>query len=346
MSVNPYTLSFGKEPTKVLPRFSQMQEVLDNFEAEPPSQQVYMITGMRGSGKTVLMTEIVHHIRKNEQWVTVELNPARDLLTGLAAKLYNHSSIKRLFSDAKIDLSFFGIGLEIKKAEPVTDIEVAISRMLEILKKKGKKVLISIDEATNTDEMKVFASSFQIFLREDYPIYLLMTGLYENIDALQNNKILTFLHRAPKLSLAPLDIASVAIHYEEAFSLDMESAKEMAVLTKGYPFAFQVLGYYTFQKNGDYNGVIPEYRQYLFDNVYNKIWSELSPKEKKILYAIASSSEGKTGEVLEIAKMKKNELSPYRDKLIKKGYINGDDRGYLCFSIPLFDSYVKYSYIE
>lgn len=46
-----------------------------------------MITGVRGSGKTVMMTNIVSEIKKDEEWLTVELNPTRDMLQSLAAKI-------------------------------------------------------------------------------------------------------------------------------------------------------------------------------------------------------------------------------------------------------------------
>lgn len=77
--------------------------------------------------------------------------------------------------------------------------------MLEQIKKAGKRLLISIDEVTNSEYIRVFASAFQIFIRQDYPIFLLMTGLYENIHNLQNEKSLTFLYRAPKVLLEPVN---------------------------------------------------------------------------------------------------------------------------------------------
>ena len=67
----------------------------------------------------------------------------------------------------------------------------------------------------------------------------------------------------------------------------------MADMTKGYPFAFQVLGYLTWQKDGDYKSVVGMYRQYLSEYVYDKIWSELSNKDKKICYGIAETASGK-----------------------------------------------------
>ena len=85
-----------------------------------------------------------------------------------------------------------------------------------------------------------------------------MTGLYENINNLQNEKNLTFLYRAPKIELKPLNIRRIANNYKANFNLSDEDANHMAALTNGYPFAFQVLGYYTCKYDGDYKKAIPE----------------------------------------------------------------------------------------
>lgn len=115
--------------------------------------------------------------------------------------------------------------------------------MLSHIKRLGKRLLITIDEVINSENIKIFASSFQIFLREEYPIYLLMTGLYENIYDLQNEKSLTFLYRAPKIILEPLNYTAIKSHYMRIFDINDEMADKMTLLTRGYPFAFQVLGY-------------------------------------------------------------------------------------------------------
>ena len=107
----------------------------------------------------------------------------------------------------------------------------------------GKKILITIDEVTKNDNIRVFSAAFQILLRKEYPVYLLMTGLYENIYNLQNEKSLTFLYRAPKVVLEPLNYTAMIAKYKQVFSCEQEKAEEMAKLTKGYSYAFQLLGY-------------------------------------------------------------------------------------------------------
>lgn len=341
---NPFTLVFGKSPFESIARLAQTNEIIDSFSTEMMNQQIYMITGVRGTGKTVMINDIARHFSAEKEWIVLELNPDRNLLESFAAKLYDYKDMKDLFMKAKIDLSVLGIGVSIEKAEPFFDIENAIEAMLEIVKKKNKRVLVTIDEATSNVSMKVFASSFQLFVRREFPLFLLMTGLFENIDALQNEKNLTFLYRAPKVKLNPLDKGAVKAKYQEIFSLDDEKSLEMADLTKGYPFAFQVLGYLTWQKNGDYKSVMNEYRQYLSEYVYDKIWSELSNKDRKICYGIAKSSDGKIKEIRNVLSLKTNEFNPYRDRLKKRGLIDTEERGFVHFTLPEFEQYVLIHY--
>ncbi|MBO4718188.1 MAG: hypothetical protein J5599_09845 [Spirochaetales bacterium] len=113
MKNNPYTLTFGKSPDQIIERISQTDEVVNTFKSNPPVQQTYIITGVRGSGKTVFMSNIMKTLDASEDWITVELNPERDLLNGLLTKLTSDNTLVKVFRSAKINLSFFGLGLEI-----------------------------------------------------------------------------------------------------------------------------------------------------------------------------------------------------------------------------------------
>ena len=343
MSANPFTLSFGKKPLQYISRLTETNQILENFCAENPSNQIYMITGVRGSGKTVMMTSIASELRKDDSWIVVELNPTRDLLQSLAAKIYSIPELHTLFVNAKLDFSAFGLGVSIENAAPVTDIENALELMLKHIRKSGKRLLITIDEVTNSEYIRIFASSFQIFLRNDYPIYLLMTGLYENIYDLQNDKALTFLYRAPKLNLEPLNYTAIRKQYMDIFSLDMDTAGELTSLTKGYPFAFQVLGY-LYWENRDkktLEQILPEYDQYLDEYVYSKIWSELSDLDKKIVTEMSLSGETQVKTLRERLNMKSELFCVYRERLKRKGVILSKEYGKVTLALPRFDEFVK-----
>ena len=299
---NPYSLQFGKEPEEYISRLEQKETVINSFLND--EMQIFMVTGVRGSGKTAFMSNIKDEFSGLKDWVVIEISGT----------------------------------------QPVTDIDVALSRMLEVLKKHKKKLLVTVDEVIDNQYVREFATSFQILIRDKLPIYLLMTGLNNNIDELQNEKNLTFLHRAPKIHLNPLNIGTMASSYRRNIKVDDESSIKMAQLTKGYPYAFQVLGYLSWKNEGNYEEVIDDFKQYLDEYVYDKIWSGLSPKDKYVLYGIASVDSGKVSDIREFLKLTSNEYNPYSRRLKRKELIKGDDRGYVEFALPLFDRFVIENY--
>ena len=340
---NPFTISFGRQPAQFISRPVETNEIIENFEQEPPSSQVYMLTGVRGSGKTVLMTDIAKELSKRENWLVVELSTERDMLTSLAAKLCSRPELFALFVEAKLNFSLLGFGVEVKSAAPISDIETALARMLGVIRAAGKKLLVTVDEAANNPNVRVFASTFQIFMRQEYPVFLLMTGIYDNIHNLQNEKTLTFLYRAPKITLGALNLTSIRLQYAKIFGISMKEAGRMADLTMGYPFAFQVLGYLYWNSRDakTLDEVLPEYDRYLEEYVYSKIWSELSETDKQIVAVMAATGKTKVGEIREEVAMKPEKFSVYRERLKRKGVIDTSRYGAVTFALPRFDVFVR-----
>lgn len=340
---NPFTLVFGKKPVQYVSRIVQTNQIIEDYEAVPAVNQIYMVTGVRGSGKTVMMTNIADILSKRDDWIVVELNATRDLLQSLASRLYAVPRLHDCFLKAKLDFSAFGLGVSIENAAPVTDVEDMVAKMLDQLQKLGKRLLITIDEVVYSEQMKVFASAFQIFMRQEYPIFILMTGLYENIYELQNDKSLTFLYRAPKIILEPLNLTAVRQHYKNIFALEEEKAERMAALTRGYPFAFQVLGYLYWEHRDTMtlDEILPEYDQYLEEYVYSKIWLDMSEKDKEILQVLAVSGEIKVKNLREKLGLASEHFSVYRERLKRKGVIDTRQYGMVSMALPRFEEFIK-----
>ena len=343
MNNNPFTLAFGKKPLQYVSRIVQTDQIVEEYVAVPAVNQIYMVTGVRGSGKTVMMTNIAGILSERNDWIVVELNATRDLLQSLASKLYAVPKLHECFLKARLDFSAFGLGVTIENAAPVTDVEDMVAKMLDQIRKQGMRLLITIDEVVYSEQMKVFVSAFQIFMRQDYPIFLLMTGLYENIYELQNDKSLTFLYRAPKIILEPLSLTAVCQHYMDIFRLDKESAGKMAALTRGYPFAFQVLGYLYWEHRDTktVQEILPEYDQYLEEYVYSKIWSEMSEKDKEIMQKLAESGEIKVKDLREQLEMSSEQFSVYRERLKRKGVIDTRKYGKISMALPRFEEFIQ-----
>ena len=338
---NPYTLTFGKEPVEYIKRIAEEHQIFEDFLSQNPSQQVYMISGVRGCGKTVFMTDVSQELGKDKDWIVVDLNPNKsDLMREAAAYLSSIQSLAQIFQSAKLNLSLFGFGLEVSNAAPIADIQVALERMIEQLAKRHKKILFTIDEVTVSPQIKSFTFAIQQMLRKNAPVFLLMTGLYQNISDLQNEKNLTFLYRAPKIILSPLNIGAMADNYRQNIKLTPDDAREMAKLTKGYSFAFQVVGYFLWKEPTDFTSAIRQSKQYLEEQSYEKIWSELSAKDRELAGAIAKCPSGSIREIKELLNIEQNELNPYRTRLIRKGIADGSTRGYLTFSLPFFNDFV------
>ena len=189
--------------------------------------------------------------------------------------------------------------------------------------------------------ISTFASQFQIFVREGLNVFLIMTGLYENISALQDSKNLTFLYRAPKIELKPLNPVLMAEKFKEAFNLSDDEAMEMAKATKGYSFAFQALGYICWQTGKSWKDVLPEYDAKLEDFVYDKIWSELSAKDRMVIKAICSSESSKVESIRESAGIDSNSFTVYRKRLIKSGIVSSPTYGHLELTLPRFREFVE-----
>ena len=343
MQHNPFSLDFGAEPNLFIPRNSEQNKIINTFSDERPSTHMFLLTGARGSGKTVLMTSISHIFRDEKNWMHIDLNSESDMLNSLAANIYNGTKGK--FPKISFSVSIKGVGLSAEKEEKYTDIQADIDAMLKDLDKNNIRLLITVDEITNAKNVREFTSYYQHCLRENFPVFLIMTGLYKNIRALQNNRSQTFLKRAPKIDLRPLNIIRVSPKYAETFMIDDDAAYDMAKETAGYSYAFQILGYLTFEagKKIPDKSVMLEYRASLVENSYDKIWEELSAEERRVVSAIAKAEDNvSVKEVREVLELDSNRFSTYQSYLQNEGILSETSSyGRLKFELPYFKEFAE-----
>ncbi len=337
---NPFSLTFGKQPKSLIGRDSQIDEIVSSFSADPPDYQVCMLTGVRGVGKTVFLTSVANELRQNKDWLVLDLSPERNLLDSMVAELADNTNFLDYLKRTKISISAFGLGLKFGEGGAVKGSAVVLDKMLAQLTKGKKRVLVTVDEVVSNKHVREFVSQVQIYLRKNYNIFLLMTGLYENVYDLQNASTMTFLYRAPKLELRPLNLLLVAEKYKEIFGLSNTDAKAMAELTKGYPYAFQVLGYLCFKQKKHFDKLLVEYDAYLREYVYEKIWLKMSHCDKAVLFAMVKARDTKVASVREVLAMPSNNFAIYRKRLLKKGVVAVSEYGHLEFVLPRFKEFI------
>ena len=345
MMNNPFTISFGRKPENYISRDVVSNEIIDCFNSSIPFTNTFILTGVRGMGKTVTMTAVANHFKNLEEWIVIDLNPSRDLLAAFGARLYD-ALVKNKYELKEINPSAFGISvLSVgKKDDPVFDIELFNDQLIRTAMSKGKKILITIDEVTNSSYMRQFALSFQGMIRNDYSVFLLMTGLFQNVADIQNDRSLTFLLRAKRIDLESLNLNQIKKSYQSIFDISSDKARKMAELTRGYPFAYQVLGYLVFENpEKDLSFNMDSYDSYLRNYVYEKIWQESSGKDRDFLYAMSEvkGNVKKTAEIRAQSNMDEKTFSVYRDRLIKKGIVKAVKYGEMMFALPRFEEFIR-----
>ena len=117
----------------------------------------------------------------------------------------------------------------------------------------------------------------------------------------------------------------------------------MTYLTKGYPFAYQVLGYLCWEREAkeSLDSILGEYDQYLAEYVYDKIWSELSVEDKKLAKELAKKEQYPVKELREKLEITSEKLSVYRERMKRKGIVDTSTYGVIKLALPRFSEYVE-----
>jgi len=353
---NPYTLQFSYIPPRFIERTAVTNEIIENFIRDIPTYRGMFISGVRGTGKTVMLGDIRNKIAAMDKWIAVDVNPESDLLDSLARALYLIPEVRALFLKAKIDVSVMGIGVHIEGAELVaSNSEDALKMMLQVLKKNRRKVLVTIDEIVYSKEVARFSHALSSYASADYDIYVLMTGLKDNINSIKNNKSLTFLYRAKVKELETLNITAICKDYENTFGIKRDLAEKLAFETKGYSLAFQALGYHYWNAlcaepvtAVNPEKVFEELDVSLAELAYEKICEELSATDIKVLQAMADIME-KTGEsvikvedIRDVLEMTSDTFATYRKRLVESGIVEGKVYGHLRMLLPRFEKFLSF----
>ena len=366
---NPFTHAFGAQPNKYISTLLE-ESILENFSYPKPSERSYILTGVRGAGKTVMMSTISKKLMKSEDWMVCNLVLSDDILNQFAAKLAENPICGKHFvkpANVSFSVSVISAGIEYNK-DRIFDIHTLIGNMIQTLADAGKRIMVTIDDIYVCEGMIAFAQAFQNLITDyrDLPVYLIMTGLYQNYRELTDVKNIklkgcTFLTRILDKEVPPLDDSQMAVSYFNTFEIDEKEAISLAKMTKGYAFAYQLLGYWYFEKNVNKNqevrDVEVEYRSELIKYSYNKLWTELSEKDKEIVKVLvelgADEQQVKRAEVIAYmnengAEITSSTFNKYRERLLGKGIISTSENrdGFIWLPLPQYGNFVRLYHMD
>lgn len=166
---------------------------------------------------------------------------------------------------------------------------------------------------------------------------------------------MTFLLRGKRIALSSLNLTQIEYSYrnvfsEASYSVEDRTLTEMAVMTKGYSYAFQLLGYLAWKK-AKHTKIIdanlleqikPEYLLELDQNACTKIFDGLSNQDRKFLYAMAKSDKNRVliKDIRQRLNRPSNFVANYRRRLLDNQVIKVTNYGEVAFTLPFFREYV------
>ena len=342
-ATNPYTTGFGRIPSHYLARDLIIDDIVENICSDEVRGQAYKLTGIRGTGKTVTLTSIERRLSNDDSWIVLGIKPEGNIIEDIVGGIYNEVPFLGSFFKKELNLSKFGIGINVKNVPPVSSLDAALKKILVELSKINKRLLITIDEVKNSREMREFVQEFQLLIRQNLPIYLIVAGLYDDIESLENADHLTFFLRAEKHEMKPLNLTLIRSDYMKTLGVTREIADEMAAITKGYAFAYQALGKYMWEsrENVVTDEVLARLDEALSEKVYRKIWTELSNNARWYLGYIVKKDSIPVSELLEMTSKNKSQFSKSRQELKQRGIIDTSIRGIISVRLPRFREFIE-----
>ena len=331
-------------------------EIIENFRSEESAKYVYKITGLRGSGKSVEYSKVIRTLKEDKKWLVYPLSASGEAVPTLISKLSMEKFIdsKEITTSVSSTTSVGGNAVVVSGNESIniqktfTDKEqfyspeATLTKMISIANEKDYRVLIGIDDISKTPEIVRLLSIIGSMLLEGLSVYLLVTGLSENIEDFSSESNLTFFMRADSREIKTLNRFDITYMYEKLLGLDSKEAKRMESISKGYAYAYQVLGTLYFnKKDGEtIEDIMPEFERIMFKDTYDLIWKSLTKGEKEVVRCIFKTQDGRAEDIKALMKNPAS-YSVYRNRLMNKHLVNGDTRGYLSIGLPMFDKFVE-----
>ncbi|MBT1170733.1 ATP-binding protein [Bifidobacterium sp. SO4] len=362
-TANPFKPTAGGEPPLLIGRSKVIRDFekgLDNGVGAPG--RIMLITGARGTGKTVMLTVFEDKARERK-WDVIEETASEGLCERLVNELRNHDGLLDRLT-IKPSLSFAGTSLSLGEAElspkrmPET-LRKAMAERIDALEKHHAGLLISIDEtqAADRSDMIAIATAIQHQIRERRNIAIVFAGLPQMVSDLFNDEVIAFLRRAKTNVLTDVPIKEVRDAFAKTFqssgmTINDEQLHTAAVATHGYPYMIQLVGYHIWDaadlrdsdiiNDDDVSNGIAEARIDLDNAVCIPELHGLSGNDKAYLTAMAQF-EGPVSTAEVAARMGKtpNYASTYRKRLLDAYVIRETERGEVDFAVPFLREYLR-----
>lgn len=356
-----FSPSFGNRPSFLVGRDEILTRITEGLLSSPGSRdRAIVLLGQRGSGKTVLLWELADRMRRQGFVVASPTIVSECLLDRIVEKIMDDcgdgSGHTRLSGGSAGALGFSaGLQFERTGAE-AKSAQQQLTELCRQLTAKGKGVLFLVDGLqANSPDLKQLIITYQELVGEGLNVAIVMAGLPGAVAATLDDKVLTFLNRAPRITLDPLALGDVDAFFNRSFkklglSIGSDLRRRASSFTEGSPYLLQLVGHNTVRYAGE-EGIVSNETiaealatsQEEFENdVCRTTLAALSEKDIEFLSALAiEDGEGSMAFIAERMGVTNDYAQKYRKRLIDSGIIVPCGRGRVRMDVPYLTEHLQ-----
>ena len=349
---NPFTPGFGTQPPVLAGRDDLIRRAVSAMVAGPRHPDTTLvITGARGTGKTVLLNAIENESRLRG-WATIAVSASEE--GGLVWNVRSAASDPNQWPE---QWRRHAVGFTADIRKPPTDtrsapqtLRTAVTHLADIATIEGAGVLITVDElqAVNTEDARMFANAIQhVARREQRPVMFVGAGLPEIEDAVFADDGITFFQRCRRADIGPISDDAVRFALEQPIIdsggwIKSDALDTAVAASSGYPFMVQLIGFHTWEHSSDpRSGIttaamaagLAEANSEMVDLVIKPVWKRLSDADRRFLLAMADDDgDSKTSDIAARLNKPSSHAGVYRARLIRAGVISSSGHGKLRFT--------------
>ncbi|MEZ5119924.1 MAG: AAA family ATPase [Candidatus Nanopelagicales bacterium] len=380
---NPYSPGAGRPPAALVGRDAQLQAwdvALRRIEDGRDAQSI-VLYGLRGVGKTVLLSRMAHMVRDREWLVArVEARSGRSV-RALVGEAFHDSLVdlarpgvtRRILKALKTALSFkasydstgtwrFGLDLDTAPGGGADTgaLEADLGKLLRDLagaaaeRKVGVAVLIDEAQDLPMDELVALCAIIHSCNQAGDRLVLALAGLPSLPRRLAEAKSyaerLFDFHEVGALDPTAAREALVDPARVEGVEWDEDAIRLILTEAQGYPYFLQQYGQDVWNAAIASPLTVTDARvgiargQMSLDSGFFRVrWDRATPAERAYLRAMAVDGDraSLTGDVAARLGRKVTSLGPARASLIGKGLIYSPDHGMVAYTVPVMASFVQ-----
>ncbi|MDE2592936.1 MAG: ATP-binding protein [Burkholderiales bacterium] len=384
---NPFAPGAGSRPPELAGREAILNDAHVAIQRALIGKQSrsQMLLGLRGVGKTVLlskieeMAETAGHVtsfieapegRPLSELLIPKLNQVlRKLSVAEKAKAKAHQALRALRSFASVfHLSYGEATLSVDPEVGVadsgdleSDLPELFVRVGEAAKAAGKAWTLLIDEVQylQSSDLAALIVALHKISQKELPVLFFGAGLPQ-VAALSGDakSYAERLFHYPAVGpLLPGD-AKTAIRQpveDEGEHIDEDALDEILLKTQGYPYFLQEWGYQCWNiaqgtqiEVSDALQAAGEATRRLDDGFFKVRFDRLTPKEREYVIAMAELGPGpyRSSDIAAALGETHQSLGPRRAQIISKGMIYSPSHGDIAFTVPMFNDYLIRNFVS